>query len=274
MGERAIDFAIAHGRLYPVFRGVYGVGHGPLGRLGRLLGATLACGPGAVVSHGTAASLLGLWDTEPQLIDVIAAVQMGRGHSGIRRRHVPQPLSRDRWLFDLVPCTSPSRTVVDVAGMVRELSLRRTVEEAAVQGMLNVPEIDAILAGPRRRGSPQLRLVLEDWRRYPATMRIRSPLEARLLPLLTQWKIPIPRVNEDLALGDDTFEIDFLWSRQHVVVETDGGKYHGHPVAQARDSRRNRILRAHGYEVRRLSWDDLERRQAQVRAELTRLLLQ
>lgn len=271
--DDAIDFAIAQGRLYPIFRGVYGVGHGPLGREGRLLAAVLACGPGAVVSHGTAASLLGLWEAEPRLIDVIAPVQMGRGFAGIKRRHTPLPVLRDRWRYKLIPCTSPSRTIIDVAGMVGERSLGRTVEQAAVRGMLNVPEIDSILAGPRRRGSRLLRLVLEDWRRYPAAMRIRSPLEARLLPLLTQWRIPVPRVNEDIVLGDDTFEIDFLWRRQRVVVETDGGKYHGHPLAQARDSHRNSVLRAYGYEVRRLSWHDLEDRQWRVRRELTRLLL-
>ena len=272
MGERAIDFAIAHSRLFPVFRGVYGVGHGPLGRRGWLRAAVLACGPGALVSHGTAASLLGLWETEPRLIDVIAPVQMGRGIAGIRRRHVPLPIPRDRWLYDLVPCTSPSRTIVDVAGMVRELSLRQTVEEAAVRGMLNLPEIDAILAGPRRRGSPRLRLILEDWRRYPAAMRIRSRLEARLLPLLTQWSLPIPRVNENLVLDEYSYEIDFLWQRQRLVIETDGRKYHDHPLARARDSRRNHVLRTHGYEVRRLSWDDLEHRQRQVKMELSRLL--
>jgi len=117
-----------------------------------------------------------------------------------------------------------------------------------------------------------LRLVLDDWRRYPAKIRLRSPLEARLLPLLTQWDVPIPRINERLAVGGERFELDFLWPGHRLVVETDGGKYHGNPFAQARDSHRNQVLRGAGYEVRRLSWHDLDERPSAVRGELRRLL--
>jgi Protein of unknown function (DUF559) len=272
MGERAIDFAISHARLYPVFRSAYGVGHEPLGRQGRLMAAVLACGPGSVIAHGTAASLLGLWEKEPALIDVIAPVEIGRGFDGIRRRHTPMPAAWERGTCDGVPCTSPSRTIVDLAGMVGTQSLRDTIEQAAVLEILDIAGIDWILRGPRRRGSRHLRLVLTDWRRYPAKTKIRSRLEARLLRLLTQWDVPIPLVNSKLSVGDKRFELDFFWPEHRLVVETDGGKYHGNPFAQARDSNRNRILRGAGYEVRRLGWWDLEQRPAAVRTELRRLL--
>ncbi|HYC82582.1 MAG TPA: DUF559 domain-containing protein [Solirubrobacterales bacterium] len=272
MGERAINFAIAHGRLYPVFRGAFGVGHEPLRRHGRLLAAVLACGDGTVLSHGTAASLMGLWEKEPVLIDVVAPGEAGRGFDGIRRRHTPPPKASERWLFDGIPCVTPARAIVDVAGMVGIKSLGETVEQAAVEEMLNIPAIDRVLAGPRRRGSRGVRLVLADWRRYPRGLKVRSRLEARLLPLLTQWRIPIPRVNSVLRVGGERYELDFLWPSHRLVVETDGGKYHGNPVAQARDSERNAILRANGYEVRRITWGDLEARRSAVRAELRRLL--
>lgn len=272
MGERAINFAIAHGRLYPVFRGVFGVGHEPLGRHGRLLAAVLACGDGAVLAHGTAACLMGLWENEPVLIDVIAPVEAGRGFDEIRRRHTPPPRSWERWTFDGIPCVTPARAIVDVAGMVGTKSVQATVEQAAVEGMLDIAAIDRVLAGPRRRGSRGLRLVLADWRRYPPGLKVRSRLEARLLPLLTQWQIPIPRVNSVLPVGGKRYELDFFWPAHRLVVETDGGKFHGNPVAQARDSERNRVLRAAGYEVRRITWGELEARRPAVRNELRRLL--
>ncbi len=272
LGETEIDYGVAIGHLYPVFRWVFAVGKGTVARNGRLLAAVLACGDGSVVSHGTAAALLGLWENEPRLVDVIAPVEAGRKIDGICRRHVPPPFPRDRWLYEGVPSTSPSRTIVDVSGILREPLLGRTIEQAAVNGMLDVPEIDAILAGPRRRGSPRLRGLLDDWRRYPRAMRIRSPMEAKLLPLLTRYEIPIPHVNERIEVGGERFEIDFRWPPQRLCVETDGGRYHDHPVAQARDSHRNRVLRRHGYRVHRLSWDDLEVRPAATMAELSRLL--
>jgi very-short-patch-repair endonuclease len=267
-----IDHAIVTGRLFPIFRTAFGVGHTAVGRHGRMLAAVLACGEGSVVSHGTAAFLLGLWERQPRLIDVIAPVEAGRKIAGIRRRHTPPPLPHERWSENAVPCTNPSRTIVDVAGIVSEAALRRTIEQAAVHRMLNVSEIHMILAGPRRRGSRQLRLVLEDWRRYSPTTRLRSPMEAKLLPLLTQHAIPIPECNTDLEIGDETFEIDFLWRRQRLVVETDGGKYHDNPQAQFRDRRRDQILVAAGYRTWRLRWDDLEDHPKRTITQLLRLL--
>jgi very-short-patch-repair endonuclease len=272
ISRQAVKNAVASGRLYPLFHGTYAVGHAGVTRHGRLLAATLACGPGAVVSHGTAAELLGFRDFVPDEVDVIAPVEAGRKIPGICRRHVPSPASREVRVHAGVPCTGPSRTIVDLAGILREPALRRAIEAAKVEGMLIVPEIDAILAGPSRRGAPLLRAILDDWRRYPAEIRVRSRLEAKLLPLLTRRGLPIPRVNTRLRIGAKRYELDFLWSEHRLVVETDGGRYHGHPVAQARDSARNRALRAAGYEVRRLAWEDLVDRPESTLAEIARLL--
>lgn len=237
-----------------------------------MLAATLACGEGSVVSHGTAAFLLGLWEWQPRSIDVIGPVEAGRRLRGIERRHTPPPPPSQKWLYEAVPCTSPSRTIVDVAGIVREPALRRTIEQTAVVGMLDIPEIDAILAGARRRGSRALRLILEDWRRYQPSIRVRSVFEARLLSTLSQHDIPAPECNARLTVGQETFEIDFLWRRQCLAVETDGGKYHDNPSAKARDRRRDRLLAGAGYEVWRLRWKDLEQRSTATMAKLARRL--
>lgn len=272
MGEAAIDHAMATGRLYPIFRATFGVGHAEVGRHGRMLAAVLACGSGSVVSHGTAAALLGLWENQPRLVDVIAPVQAGRRIDGIRRRHVPPPLPRDVWIHEAVPCTSPSRIIVDLAGSVGTKSLSATIEQAAVLRMLNVPAIDAIFAGPRRRGSPRLRELLEPWRRYKPGAHIRSRMEAKLLPLLSQRDVPIPECNQKITVGGETFEVDFLWRHQSLVVEADGGKYHDNPFAQVRDRHRDKVLRGAGYRIPRLGWEDLRDNPRATIAEITHLL--
>jgi hypothetical protein len=208
MGEGAIDHAIATGRLFPIFRGAFGVGHSRVGSRGRMFAAVLACGAGTVVSHGSAACLLGLWESEPKAMHVIARNQAGRKVPGIRRHHVPHPTGGEVVVHESIPSTSAARTVVDLAGMVRDSSLRRTIEQAAVVQMLDVPAIDAILAGPRRRGSASLRAILDDWRRY-SRMRLRSRMEAKLLPLLSQRDLPIPECNEILEVDGRSFESIF-----------------------------------------------------------------
>jgi len=271
MADAAIDHAIVAGRLFPLFRAAFGVGHARVGSRGRMLAAVLACGAGAVVSHGSAAFLLGLWESEPRAIHVIAAMELGRKIPGIHRHHVVQPVGKDAMEHEAIPCTSPSRIIVDLAGTVGDASLRRTIEQAAVLQVLDVPEIDRILSGPRRRGSPRLRSILEEWRRY-TNVRLRSRMEARLLPLLSQRDLPIPSCNERLRIGEQTFEIDFLWRRQRLVVETDGGRFHDHPIAEARDLARNRILIAGGFRVVRLRWEELRDRPEATIARIERLL--
>ncbi len=113
IADAATSDAVARGRLPPVIHGVYSVGHRYLTAQARLLAATLACGRGSVVSHGTAAWLLGLRDWHPEPIDVIAPVEAGRKIAGIRRRFVPSPTDGEVWLRGRVPVTSPSRTIVD-----------------------------------------------------------------------------------------------------------------------------------------------------------------
>src|SRR5437588_7725733 len=61
LGAEAIRYRIKIGRLIPAYAGVYAVGHRPTLPPDRAYGALLACGPGAVLSHGTAAAAWGVF---------------------------------------------------------------------------------------------------------------------------------------------------------------------------------------------------------------------
>jgi very-short-patch-repair endonuclease len=270
--DAAIWDAVARGRLHPVFHGVYSVGHRYLTVHGRLLAATMACGDGSVVSHGTAAWLLGLRDWRPEAIDVIAPVEAGRKIAGIRRRFVPPPAGREVWRRHGIPVTSPARTIVDCAGISDANGLSGLIEQASVLSLLDVTAVDRVLDGPRRRGTRRLLRVLEPWRRYPRGIKIRSRMEAKLLPLLTEAALPIPQTNARLRAGGKTYEVDFLWRTQKLVVETDGGRFHDNPLAGAKDSDRNRALTAGGYRIPRLGWEDLRDRPDETTREIARLL--
>jgi very-short-patch-repair endonuclease len=263
--------AVSTGRLHPVFHGVYSVGHRYLTPHGRLLAATLACGDGSVISHGTAAWLHGLSSREPEAIDVIAPVEAGRKIAGIRRRFVPPPTGREVWRRGGVPVTSPARTIVDCAGSDPK-GVAGMVEQASVLSLLDIAAIDRVLDGPRRRGAKHLLRVLGPWRRYKPGIKIRSRMEARLLPLLTEAALPIPETNVRIRAGGKTYEVDFLWRAEKVVVETDGGRFHDNPAAGSRDSKRNRALARAGYEIPRLGWEDLRDRPDPTMAEIGDLL--
>ncbi len=256
-----------------VFSGVFAVGHEHLTVNARMLAATMACGEGSAVSHGTAAWMLGLRSWRPEEVDVIAPVEAGRKIAGIRRRFVPPPEGGEVWRRNGVPVTSPARTIVDCAGAMDERELSGLIEQASVEGLLDVVAIDRVLDGPRRRGTKKLQRVIAPWRRYRRGIKIRSRMEAKLLPLLTEAALPIPQTNAKLRLAGKVYEVDFLWREQKLVVETDGGRFHDNPAAGGRDSKRNHALAKAGYHLPRLGWEDLRDRPDQTMREIARLLL-
>ena len=270
--DNAVSKALERGWLHPVFHGVFSVGHEHLTIYARLLAATMACGEGSVVSHGTAAWLLGLRDRQPEAIDVIAPVEAGRKIAGIRRRFVPAPRGREVWRRHGVHVTSPARTIVDCAGTYDARGVSGLIEQASVLRLLDVAAIDRVLDGPRRRGTKRLLRALEPWRRYRGGITIRSRMEAKLLQFLTEAALPVPQTNGRVRLGEKAYEVDFLWPRERVIVETDGARFHDNPAAGSRDSDRNRALVAAGYRVRRLGWEDLRDRPDSTLGELSRLL--
>jgi very-short-patch-repair endonuclease len=271
--------AVAAGRLHPVFRGVLAVGHPPTDDRGRIFAAVLACGSGAVVSHRTAAALLGLQDRPPVAVDVIAPGQSGRRIDGIRSHDVIPPGGEEVGLCDAIPCTSPSRTLVDLAGILGRRPLRHAVERAAVVGMLDVPATERVMAASRRRGAPVLRAILDGWReaenvpgdpiRIP---RLRSELEAKLLALIGTAGLPPPRCNREIEADGNRYEVDLLWPEHRLVVEADGSRYHANPAAFESDRRRDRALHLSGYRVVRFTRAQVEREPQAVVSAIGRLL--
>jgi Protein of unknown function (DUF559) len=249
-------------RLHPVFRTVFALGHRSVGRRARMRAAALAC-PGAVISHRSAAALLRIGEVAPIVVDLIPTEQRGRRIDGIKPHRVPFP-ARSEWGYvGGIPCTSPARTIVDLAGTYGEDGLRETVERAATEGLLDLAAIDAILAtGPRRRGAPCLRRVVDDWRPVAETAKhatVRSLFEAKLLPLVAAAGLPLPRPNAPVQTADRTLEVDLLWDRERFVVEADSRRHHGTEVAFERDRRRDRELTAARYGVLRVTWREVER---------------
>ncbi len=94
------------------------MGHRSVSRTTLLRAALLACGEGAVISHGTAAAFHGLWDDWPRLIDVTVPVEAGRKIDGIRCRRSRYPQPEEVALHQEVASTTVARTLVDLAGTV------------------------------------------------------------------------------------------------------------------------------------------------------------
>jgi very-short-patch-repair endonuclease len=262
MSDDVIDHAAGVGRLHRVFRGVYAVGHPHRGGRSRLMAAVLACGKEAVVSHRSAAALLTLIDDGPVVVDVIAPPSRGREIDGIYLHRVRPPQLQETGTVDRIPCTSPARTLVDLAGLVGEWTLRSAFERAAQRRMLDIAAIERA-TDPRRRGMKVLLKLVEEWRGAAPLVKtrgkLRSPLEAKVLPLLVRRGLPAPLFNAPVQIARGRLEVDFLWPERRFALEADSRGFHGTQVAFERDRWRDRELMRAGYSVLRVTSRQAER---------------
>jgi very-short-patch-repair endonuclease len=228
------------GRFHIVFRGAYAVGHKRVSWRGRLRAAALACGPTALISHRSAAALHDLRRSQSRLIHVTVP---GGGHEhrdGIVLHRVRNIRAADVGNVDGIPVTSPARTCLDMAAIVRPHVLDELLEAAERQRVLDLAAFTAV-CGRGRAGSKALRRALVLYEPLPGWTRSR--LERRLLRALKKAGVPLPAVNN--WIGDQ--ECDLVWHDARLVVEVDGDVWHSTTAARHRDPRRDAKLQLAGY---------------------------
>jgi Protein of unknown function (DUF559) len=237
--------------------------------------ATLACGDGAVISHRSAAALMRLLDRAPASIDVIAPGWGGQAIDGIRRHDVRRLQLWETGTFDGIPCTSPARTFVDLAGVVGTRTLRSAFERAAARKLLDLVAIEASIGLGGRTGTRALRVLLDEWRPAApviAAARLKSPLEAKVLPLVAKRGLPMPLANVPVRLTEGRIEVDFLWPEQRFVLEADSRAFHATDVAAERDRWRDRELMRVGYSSLRITYQQAEAEAEEIAAAIAACL--
>jgi hypothetical protein len=258
--------------LHRVHRGVYAVGHRSISRLTHLRAAVLACGDGAVVSHGSAAALHGLWDYWPRFIDVTVPVEAGRKIDGIRCRRCRYPQPEEIEVRNGLALTTLARTLVDLAGIIDLTALRKAVGRAAIRRKLDLQAVDlAIYNAKGRRGLKALELTLVPYRTKDGKpLDVRSDFETLILPELLDRGLPRPGCNVPIHVEEQRFVADFLWEGARMIVETDGRETHETPPAFQDDRRRDQFLAAAGYRVLRVTWEQIHGERAAVLERIER----
>src|SRR3954447_11851510 len=92
LSDDAIDRRADAGRLHRLHRGVYAVGHTALTTRGHWMAAVLAAGPGAALSHASAAALWDLRRSGATVVDVSVPGRAGRMKRPGLRIHRPRTL--------------------------------------------------------------------------------------------------------------------------------------------------------------------------------------
>jgi very-short-patch-repair endonuclease len=261
VGSSATSRWVASGRLHPRYHGVYAVGHPTLPVEGELTAALLAAGPGAALSHATAAWWWGLVERRPSVIEISVPG---------RREPVPgiwihHPRHLDATHHRRLPITTVIQTLLDYAATASVKSMRRALAEADFHDRVDLDDVRQAL-GRGRPGSTTLRAALDS--HQPELARTRSELERRFLAFCRTYDLPAPEVNTKMY----GYTVDAVWREQRVAVEVDGLKGHRTPAQLESDHQRDLVLRRNGYIVLRYTWRQVTKRPDEVATDLRRAL--
>jgi len=263
--RHAIAHLIERCHLRVVHRGVYAVGPARLTRTARWMAAVLAAGPGAALSHRSAAALWRLLPDDGRDVEITMDRRL-RDRDGIWARSGKLPKD-EVTTVDGIPVTTVARTIIDLAGLLSRPRLERVMDDAEVRQLADVTSLRTLLRRyPRRRGVGTINAIHAD--QLAATIT-RSDFEARFLAFLILGGLPRPLVNHHISrIG----ECDFVWPEARLIVELDGYATHGTRRSFEADRARDRALHVAGWRVIRITWRQLRDEPDQLAADLRALM--
>ncbi|MFV0405968.1 MAG: DUF559 domain-containing protein [Propioniciclava sp.] len=254
----SIRARLVSGRIVPVHHGVYAISPSQLSAKGRWMAAVLAVGPGAVLSHWSAA---GLWQLErpKSVTEVVKKNGMSRRIMPINRYgevvvHSTRRLRPHEVItVGRIPVTSVERTTIDLAAAMTRRELDGFLAEADRHNLLHLNRLEEEIARWRgRKGIGLLRRVLSEW--HPATDEEMSLFERQFVEAIVAAGAPRPQVNP--LVGKHL--IDCLWEELKVMIELDGHSYHRDPATQTKDAQRDRKHTLMGYQISRFTWQEFK----------------
>jgi very-short-patch-repair endonuclease len=259
----AIQHRLDSGRLHSLWRDVFAVGRPDVTDRGRWIGALLACGEDAALSHESAGASCGMWRGDTNLVHVSLPSDRRVRLEGIRpHRRDPMPPTTT---VDGSRLITPLFTIIDLAAHLDEKPLTRALNEADRLDLVDPDELASLVESLRnRRGIRKLRSLLSDY------TRTDSDLEGRFLALARQAGLPQPQTQIELH----GHRVDFYWPDLELVVETDGLTYRRTPAQQAADRKRDQTLTAAGLRCVRFPNQQVRAEPADVIAVLKRLAQQ
>ncbi len=263
-----VSYRLRTGRLFQMWKGVHSVAPPPHPPARWLLAATLACGKSAVASDWSAAWLFGMATKLVRPIHISSARGSGRRRRGIvvhRYEIEPKDITRRHG----TPCTTPARTILDLAAGVERERLEEILLEAHSRRIVNVRRLYELADGHAgRRGIRNLHAVLGQ-----GLSLTRSRAEIRFKQACRLHRLPEPRVNAKIRVEGSVFEVDFIWDEHRLAIELDGYAFHGSRTRSNSDRDRDQLLSIAGWRIVRFTRDQLIEDPGEVARRVDALLV-
>lgn len=243
---------------HPLHRGVYLLTNAPATRRQLWFAAVLTV-PGTALSHGSAGACYGFYRFDRGYEVVTRPGRGGRQRHGALLVFRSGCLDGDLARFMGIPITTAARVLIDLAPGLDDRRLGRAFREAIrLKRTTALRVADAVERHQGRRGTPALTNLATRYAGIPYH-RTRSDAEGRALEVIHDAARNPPRVNTKVG-GE---EADLVWPERGLIVEIDGPQFH---QFADEDARKERVWRAAGFSVRRISSDDVYRAPAALAA--------
>jgi hypothetical protein len=231
------------------------------------MAAVLACGPGAALSHASAGALWGLRESRAVLTDVTVPRAGGQKRPRLRIHRALDLRADEVTTRRAIPVTTPARTILDLAGTLRQADLEHVLDRMEILELTDYPCLAAVArAHPGHHGAQKLLATMQA--HHAGTDLTRSGLERLFLALCDHHGLPRPKAN----ITVEGKEVDFLFAPHRLIVETDSWRYHKTRRAFEDDRARGAITTAAGYRTLRFTDRRLTASPDEVAATLAAML--
>ena len=244
------EHRLASGRWTLVHDGVYRIVGTPLEWRGRVLAACWAGGTRALASHRTGAELRGLPGGSIEPIEITCPRWRRARHDGLVVHESLAFPDGDIDSVDGIPTTTVTRTLFDLASVVRVSVLDLAIENALRRSLTTVRELEhtlAVLGRRGRGGTQQFREAVE--LHQPGRILTESDAEHRLLRILEHHGFPTPVAQHEIRGTDGRLvaRVDFAYPDLKIAIEYDSYAHHLGRDALVRDGMRRNTIVALGW---------------------------
>jgi very-short-patch-repair endonuclease len=270
--EGTVDQRLRSGIWQRLHRGAYATFTGDPSREAKLWAAVLCVGPGAALSHETAAEIHGLVDKPSALIHVSVPAERRPGQ---RRKIRGVIVHRSRCLVPewqppwQLPRTTIEDTVLDLVAAARTFNDAYGWIARAVGRRLTSPQSlsKALNARSRMRWRVWITAALAD-----AADGVHSPLEHNYVHGVERAHgLPKARRQARRRHPDGTRYLDNLYEEYDLCVELDGVS--AHPAeGRWRDTHRDNANLAQGIVTLRYGWPDVTENRCRTAEEIAAVL--
>jgi hypothetical protein len=269
--EDAITWRLRSGEWRRLYRGAYATFTGDPSREAKLWAAVVRAGPGAVLSHETAAEVHGLIDKPIGSIHVSVPAERRPGRQKIQgvvihRCRGLRPQWQPPWQL---PRTTVEDTVLDLVAKARTFDDAYGWISAAVGRRLTSAELlgQALASRSRIRWRPWITAALQD-----AADGVHSPLERNYVYGVERAHgLPAARRQARRRHGSGTRYLDNLYKGYGLCVELDG--LAAHPAeGRWRDTRRDNANQLQDTRTLRYGWPDATANRCRTAAEIAAVL--